>query len=125
MVYNKTMMKTSNHKLLLFIAFSVLFVLGLWILFKKHILPSQNILASVVYSCDAGRSISATYYEEAVEISLDGGSSVTLPQTISASGARYANPDESFIFWNKGNEALIMRDNVMDLTYSNCKYEQK
>ena len=30
-----------------------------------------------------------------------------LLQAISASGARYANTDESFVFWTKGNTAFI------------------
>jgi membrane-bound inhibitor of C-type lysozyme len=33
---------------------------------------------------------------------------MTLAQTISADGARYANFDESFVFWGKGNGALVL-----------------
>lgn len=32
---------------------------------------------------------------------------VTLPRAMSADGARYANADESTIFWNKGDEATM------------------
>lgn len=90
---------------------------------------------TVSYTCDEGRTITAAYFEGAempaesgempnpqgsVEVSLDGGASMTLQQTVSASGIRYANEDESFVFWSKGDEALIMRENSMDLTYQNC-----
>lgn len=93
-------------------------------------------IATALYICDGGRTISADYYEGAkapapeagepplptgsVDVSLDGGATTTLMQTISASGIRYANDDESFVFWSKGEKALIMRDNRMDLGYTNC-----
>lgn len=92
-------------------------------------------LASVTYSCDQDRTIDATYYSGearatapgempqpggSVVVSIDGAPAVTLKQTVSADGARYANADESLVFWNKGDQALIMRNNAMDLTYTNC-----
>lgn len=43
---------------------------------------------------------------------------MTLAQTISADGVRYANADESFVFWTKGNGAFVMEGN--DQTYANC-----
>ena len=43
---------------------------------------------------------------------------MTLPQAISASGARYANSDESFVFWNKGDTAFIQEGE--NYTYENC-----
>jgi len=39
-------------------------------------------------------------------------------QAISASGARYANTDESIVFWNKGDTAFIQEGDVT--TYENC-----
>jgi membrane-bound inhibitor of C-type lysozyme len=107
------------------------------------------LIARATYSCDEGHSISAAYYQGAaapepqegqpptptgsVEVSFDGGATTTLAQTISADGARYSDGDpqlsqgqpgaESLVFWNKGNTALIMRDNAMDLTYTNCVSE--
>lgn len=91
---------------------------------------------TVTYQCDKGRSIVATYHEGleppavepgevpvptgSVDVVLDGDDAFTLNQTISASGIRYANGDESLVFWSKGDSALIMRDNSMDLTYTNC-----
>lgn len=94
-------------------------------------------ISTVTYLCDEGRVISAAFYEGApasapapgepptpvgsVELSLDGAASTTLAQTISASGIRYANTDESFVFWSKGDEALVMRNNTMDPAYTNCR----
>lgn len=93
-------------------------------------------IADVHYACDKGKSIDAAFYDGSstppaqpnqpsvpggtVDVSVDGGATTTLHQTLSADGARYANADESFVFWNKGNQALIMHDNSMDLAYTNC-----
>lgn len=80
-------------------------------------------VASVTYSCDAGKTVDAVYYEGktipaatpdtpptpggSVKLSLSDMRSFTLHQTISASGVRYATADESFVFWNKGNTASV------------------
>jgi hypothetical protein len=42
-----------------------------------------------------------------------------LNQTISADGARYANSDESFVFWSKGDGALVLENNV-EKSYLGC-----
>ncbi len=121
-----------------FACFVVAFVI---LLFSTRFLPfgdkqaDLKPIASTIYTCDKGRTISAVYYKGAdaltsstgmpvptgsVAISLDGGPTMKLSQTVSGSGVRYANADESFVFWNKGTEALIMRDGVMELQYTNC-----
>jgi membrane-bound inhibitor of C-type lysozyme len=43
---------------------------------------------------------------------------MTLSQVVSASGARYANADESFVFWNKGDGAFIEEQGTT--TYADC-----
>jgi len=42
-----------------------------------------------------------------VDLKLSDGRVMTLPQTMSGSGARYANAGETIVFWNKGNTAFI------------------
>lgn len=115
----------------------ILLAVGGWYLWQNSAATNNQILIqTVAYACDEGKTITATYYEGpeaperepgesptptgSVEVSLDGGATMPLAQTISASGVRYANADESFIFWNKGNEALVMHNNEMDLAYTNC-----
>jgi membrane-bound inhibitor of C-type lysozyme len=96
----------------------------------------RSLTATAVYRCDGGKSIAAAYYEGpaaaqpapgeaptptgSVDVSINGAATTTLAQTVSADGARYASADESLVFWNKGDTALIMRDNSMDLDYTNC-----
>jgi membrane-bound inhibitor of C-type lysozyme len=75
---------------------------------------------TVTYLCDENKSITATFTpaDENVELTLSDDRTMTLPHVISGSGARYANEDESFVFWNKGNTAFITENG--EETFSNC-----
>lgn len=79
---------------------------------------SGEIIAEVTFHCESGKSIEATFREELVAIVLSDGREMDLPQAISASGARYANEDESIVFWNKGNTAFLLEDDQE--TYTGC-----
>ena len=88
----------------------------------------------VSYACDRGKTIVADYMNGAVKpgatkldppvptgsavLTLGDGRTMTLLQTISADGARYANADESIVFWNKGNGLIFMENNQQ--TYTGC-----
>lgn len=74
----------------------------------------------VVFQCESSKSIHAVFYKNSVHVSLSEGLETFLPQTISASGARYANDDESLVFWNKGNTAFVTQGDLNKPTYSNC-----
>ena len=87
---------------------------------------APKLARAVSYSCDADKAISAQYYEKStekpdgsVELLLSDGRKVTLPQTVSTSGIRYSNEDESFIFWSKGNGAIILENNEQK-SYMGC-----
>ncbi|MDB5194964.1 MAG: Protein of unknown function periplasmic [Parcubacteria group bacterium] len=75
-------------------------------------------LADVVYACDAGKTIEAIYTASKVDIFLSDKRHLTLPQAVSGSGARYANADESIVFWNKGTTAFITEGK--STTFANC-----
>jgi len=102
---------------------------------------SEQQVNKVMYACDAGKTIAATYYEGAassapanantppvpdgsVALVLSDGRTETLPQTISGSGIRYANADESLVFWSEGNTAFITEGastgGAQNQTYSGC-----
>ena len=81
-------------------------------------------IAEAVFKCDGDKSIDATFYEEKVDLKLSDGRSMELPQAISGSGARYANADESFVFWNKGNTAFVTEGPDEKTTFENCVDEK-
>ena len=88
----------------------------------------DKLLATVSYACEGNSTITAAYYEGesvpatvvgqpptpggSVDLLLSGGRTAKLPQTISADGGRYANANETIVFWNKGKGALFTDTNV-------------
>ncbi len=82
----------------------------------EQVAPLTTIDAT--YRCDANKTIEASFGDRIVVLKLSDGRNVTLPQTISASGVRFANEDETFVFWNKGNTAFI--EETGTTTYVNC-----
>lgn len=80
------------------------------------VFPSEHIRAHFV--CDRDTYIDATFTNMHVQLSLSDGRHIELPQVLSASGARYANADESFTFWNTGTHAFVEEQGI--LTYTGC-----
>lgn len=91
---------------------------GAWFIFFKQ--QQEPPTATATYSCDAGKTIEASFYRDHVSLVLSDGRKLSEPQVTSASGVRYANKDESFVFWNKGNTAFITEGNPGVQTFSNC-----
>lgn len=81
--------------------------------------PEQTISAK--FYCENNRFINATFDNRgngSVDLSTSDGRKISLPRAISASGARYADVNESFIFWNKGDAAFIEENG--QITFSGC-----
>lgn len=102
--------------------------------FRAPAPAARTLTNSVSYACSGGKTIDAKYYEGkdtpgtadtppipggSAEITLSDGRTMTLAQTISADGVRYANADESFVFWSKGNGALVLENNE-EKSYIGC-----
>lgn len=103
--------------------------------------PAPEPVATASYRCDEGKSIDAALFAGAgapraapgnrpapggsARVVLSDGRTVTLRQTISADGVRYSDGDpsiegdESFVFWSKGNGALVLEHNGVP-TYTGC-----
>ena len=81
---------------------------------------AETPVATATFKCQGGKSIEATFYASSVSLTLSDGRSLTVPQAMSGSGARYANKDETFVFWNKGDTAFVTEGNDGKDTYSGC-----
>ena len=135
---------TWYSKLLALILFSLTFFIGFnlgkeYAEIKQENEANQSIdikpTNTVSYSCKGGKTISASYYEGeskiapspdqppvpggSIVLTFGDGSKMKLNQTISADGGRYANADESFVFWDKGNNALVL-ENDKEKSYTGC-----
>jgi len=78
----------------------------------------ENGAIKAVFACPDSKAVYAEFTKNKVSLVLSDGRELNLNQTISGSGARYANSDESFVFWNKGNGAFIEENGVT--TYEDC-----
>ncbi len=99
----------------------------------------QMPVATDSYRCDGGKTLTAAYFDGeqkpsakpgrpptpggSVALTLDDGRTLTLPQTLSGSGVRYANRDESTVFWSVGNGALLVESGTA--TYDHCMVSAK
>lgn len=105
--------------------------MSIWLWYSPR--HSDELISEVYYHCNGGKQIKADYYKGPivsvkpgepptpsgrVELVLSDGRQMSLPQTISGSGIRYAASDESMVFWSKGESAFITENNKE--TYSNC-----
>ncbi len=85
---------------------------------KKDFVARLDTYPGSLFTCTQGKALKALFTAGAVNLSLSDGRRINLPQAVSASGARYANPDESFVFWNKGKGAFI--EEYGKTTYAGC-----
>jgi membrane-bound inhibitor of C-type lysozyme len=75
-------------------------------------------VAKAEFACSGGKTIHASFFKTAAKLALSDGRSLTLPQTRSADGARYAGANDHFVFWAKGNGATITENSVP--TFTGC-----
>ncbi len=125
-----------KNKLLMIVGVIILLVIlgGGFFLFKNYSNSSKSgseeraIPTSVTvgkieknYTCSDDKTIVAIFNNDtdmSADIALSDGSTMNLPHVEAASGAKYANEDESVIFWTQGNEAFLEQDGKE--TYSDC-----
>ena len=81
---------------------------------------AEELIATATFVCAEDKSIVAKFYPDEVALTLNDGRDLALPQVISGSGARYANADESIVFWNKGNTAFLTEGSDDNVTYKDC-----
>ena len=81
---------------------------------------AEEPISVVTFACAADKSIHATFYSDKVDLDLSDGRTMSLPQTMSGSGIRYADADETFVFWSKGDTAFVTEGADGKETFSDC-----
>jgi membrane-bound inhibitor of C-type lysozyme len=98
----------------------IIIVVAIWWFWPKGANEPTKII-NATFNCADGKSITAQFVngeKRSVNLKLSDGRTISLPQAMSASGARYANADESFVFWNKGDTAFITEGEAT--TFADC-----
>ncbi len=130
-----------NKKITIWIAIIILLLIVVFFVQKNNnkpavvTTPPTTAMNTVTYSCDNNKSILAEFYSGTanqtpqpgqppmptgtVHLTLPDGSMMTLNQTISADGGKYQNADGSFVFWSKGNGAMVLQNNEQK-DYTGC-----
>ena len=81
----------------------------------------ESCSVTATFKCAGKKTVVAEFDRapvDQVKLKLSDGRDLTLPHAISADGARYANADESIVFWNKGDTAFVTENGKE--TYSGC-----
>lgn len=81
---------------------------------------AEDPVSKVRFACKENKTIDATFYADKVDLALSDGRSMSLPQTMSGSGIRYANADETSVFWSKGDTAFVTEGVDEKETFSDC-----
>lgn len=116
---------TWYSKLCAVAVFVAVFALGLWLGYQLGQAKNwgykspKSIVNAATFNCGAGKKISAVFYADSVGLSLSDGRKMDLERAMSGSGARYANQDESIVFWNKGDTAFI--EEAGSQTFKDCQ----
>ena len=70
------------------------------------------------YQCDDGHQFAARFEQEKARITVDGGRELELKQVRSASGVRYLSDDQMLVLHTKGDEAILI---VNEISQSTCR----
>lgn len=77
----------------------------------------KEMIIPATYTNAAGESVNVEYNNENnTAVVVRNGEKLVLNHVISASGARYANEDESYVAWNKGNEITLFENDEIVFT---------
>ena len=77
----------------------------------------------ITFYCGSGNSIQATFAKSSVALTLSGGTTFSLPQTISGSGVRYESTStgSDVIFVSRGENAVFSNSaSTTDTRYNTC-----
>jgi len=118
-IWNKV---TKFSQLIAIVLFVGVFFFGFFLgrRFEDKFILGDKVASNIKFTCADNKTIYTDFYKNFVHIETSSLGTLYLPQTISASGARYANTDESVVFWNKGNTAFITEGNPNNTTYKDC-----
>ncbi len=110
-------------KKIIIVGGGVILVALLCFFFGKSFIQKENATQKVnaisaLFECKDKKTIQSIFLDSNVELTLSDGRTMLLKQAVSASGARYANSDETFVFWNKGDTAFV--EEKSKVTFDGC-----
>lgn len=88
--------------------------LGTSVFDNDGVTTEKDMLIPAAYTNAAGETVNVEYNNDKGTVTMvRNGETIILSQVISASGARYANEDESIVLWNKGDDVTLYENDVI------------
>ena len=112
-------MKTILSILVVLFALIACIVRYLWIIGSNPAPSDSSVVSLESLICADGTEIGVSVLANDHVIVTLGGTPYELTPVVSASGARYANADESFVFWNSGIESSVLVNG--EVVYEECR----
>lgn len=111
-----------NKKIILLILI-ISFGIFAWSYFSNPQTTDDGNRNAFIFDCPSGVEIKISYDEEndSATLFIDG-EEYRIHQVISASGARYANDDETVVFWEHQGEAMVEIEG--ETLYQECKLKE-
>ncbi len=101
-------------KTLLLATLSCVLLVAIAGIIKFNFLDSPYDGDPISYVSANGESIIARFKtDDSVEVSGHDFETISLNSSPSASGARFSNQDDSFVFWAKGDEVVILKNDII------------
>jgi len=103
----------------------VIIILGIlaWLYFSNPKAVVEEEGNTFFFACPSGTEIKISYDKESDSASLYvEGKEYKVYPTISASGARYSNDDQTVVFWEHQGEAMVEIDG--EVIYKECKLKK-
>jgi len=101
--------------------FMVGIVVGILVIFSIVLYRQFTLIPGTApekFICSEGKFIDATFQNDIASITLSDDRVMDLPKVVSTDGIRYANDDESVVFWKRDRGAVIIENG--NTTYNNC-----
>ncbi len=121
-LYGRVFMRKIFLSLVIFLVLAVVSI-EIYSYFNNSERPKE---LKATFACERGKKIDVVFYfadKPMADVTLSDGRSYLLSQGMSASGARYVNPGESFVLWIKGDTAFIEENGKR--TFDGCVVRQK
>lgn len=112
----------SKHKVISTIVLIIVIVVAISVLVSSDKGGSSQteteFSRTAVYICDGANAMEVGYGDDMVEVRLSDQREFTLEEKVSASGDKYANEDDTAVFWVKGEDAFFEENGSK--TFNNC-----
>ena len=114
-----------NKKILFIIILIAVIIIAVGIFYWRYQLTPEELKDDNTFTfvCPSGNEIKISYHEKSDSASLFvEGEKYELNRVVSASGARYANDDETVVFWEHQGKASVEVDG--ETIYKECELKE-